>query len=591
MMKYLIQSSINPGAHTAPLWSRLGQAYLLRSDFSIWRASSRIHHFYVAHPPCGTLLTEDQHSLTTEPQAGLFRKQLSKVLDSPEFEGSRQARQFLRFVGDAALEGREELEQSEIAATVLHRGEGFNPVDSSSVRKLATLCRQRLERYYAGTGAQDPVVISLPLRSYLPKFRLPDEERAQEPAAVAESVLWQKKTGARAWWIGGVAVCAVIAVALALAWTRRSSEAPTRLVIQTRPGGFADAPIDLSGGSVRLGGPVRAVADLRARMTFRPVRNTQIAGIVVYDGPRHYVKFGRRFNLRTEWELAWGTDRMDVAAPQYFYDPQGQTGSPMWLLLRRERADFSAFVSPDRWMWQQIGQPVRIPEEFRQARLGVYGHNGRSDAPPAEAVFENIAVGLSFQGRTNGAIDLSTFEGWGSATSCGATAPVTVGGGALNFDFETFPRGCNWDFVTPAPTADWTMVTRIDFLPLAGDLAGLTVKGSAGEFRVVRWNANGGSILAEHVSRNQVNATDYPGRPPITLRLQARQGSLRASFSRDEQEFADLPIQVRLQDLGSKLQVGLHAMRPSWSGIPASEPARFHDVFWEVPSLSPPGKR
>lgn len=327
------------------------------------------------------------------------------------------------------------------------------------------------------------------------------------------------------------------------------------------------------------------VADLRARMTFRPDRNTQIAGIAVYDSPRHYVKFGRRFNLRTEWELAWGADRIDVAPPQYFYDPQGQTGEPVWLLLRRERGSFTAFVSPDRSSWQQIGQSIRIPHEFRQARLGVYGHNGRSDAPPAEAVFEHIGVGLSFQGRTPGAIDLAAIEGWRSETGCGADAPVTIGGGALEFHFESFPRGCGWDFLTPTPAVDWTISTRVDFLPLAGDLAGLTVKGSAGEFRVVRWNANGGSILAEHVSRNQVNAPDYAGRPPITLRLQARQGKLKASFSRDDKIFVELPVEVRLADLGNKPRVGLSAMRPSWSGKHPSEPARFHEVFWESPSL------
>jgi hypothetical protein len=117
-------------------------------------------------------------------------------------------------------------------------------------------------------------------------------------------------------------------------------------------------------------------------------------------------------------------------------------------------------------------------------------------------------------------------------------------------------------------------------------MAGLTVKGSAGEFRVVRWNANGGSILAEHVSRKQVNAPDYPGRPPIALRLRARQGILKASFSRDDKHFEELPVEVPLQELGNKLHVGLHAMRPTWSGNPASEPARFRDVFWEVANLT-----
>jgi len=539
---------------------------------------------------CGRLFSkrEAPPQMPTESQTEQYRKQLSKVLDSPEFEGSRQARQFLSFIAAAALEGRLELEQAEIASSVLHVGTDFNPVDNSSVRKLATLCRQRLERYYAGSGALDPVIITLPLRSYLPKFRLPEVERAFEAAKAgsAEIDVRPPVEKASAKWIYAGIATVLVFVAVFLAWSRRTpAESPSRLVIQTKPGGLAHAPIDLSGSSVWLGGAVPGVADLRARMTFRPDRNSQVAGIVIYDGPRHYVKFGRRFNLRTEWELAWGADKTIVAPPQFFYDQQGQTGNPTWLMLRRERSEFSAFISHDRWTWPQIGESLRIPQAFSRARFGAYGHNGRSDAPSSEAVFENIALGISFQGRAPGSIDLSSFEDWRSETDCGAPAPVAISDGALQFRFAEFPRACNWDFLTPVPTGDWTMVTRLDFLPVTGDLAGLTVKGTSGEFKVVRWNANSGSILAEHVSRKQVNAPDYPGRPPITLRLRARQGGLKASFSRDDKVFQEIPVEVRLQELGSKLQVGLHSGRPSWSANPASEPARFLDVFWEVENL------
>jgi hypothetical protein len=86
------------------------------------------------------------------------QKQLRKILGSIELGSSRQSQEFLSYAAEAAFQGRVHLEQTEIAERVLRRGKDFNPLDDASVRKLATLTRQRLEAYYAGPGADDPIV-------------------------------------------------------------------------------------------------------------------------------------------------------------------------------------------------------------------------------------------------------------------------------------------------------------------------------------------------------------------------------------------------------------------------------------------------
>jgi hypothetical protein len=78
-----------------------------------------------------------------------YRQHLKKVLESAEFGNSRQVRDFLNYVAEAALQGRSHLGQVEIAERVLKRGNDFNPLDDASVRKIATLTRQKLDKYSA----------------------------------------------------------------------------------------------------------------------------------------------------------------------------------------------------------------------------------------------------------------------------------------------------------------------------------------------------------------------------------------------------------------------------------------------------------
>ena len=76
---------------------------------------------------------------------------------------SPQLTAFLRFVVEAVLEGSSDrIKGYVIAVEVLKRGAQFNPQIDPIVRVEATRLRRTLERYYAGEGAEDAIVIALP---------------------------------------------------------------------------------------------------------------------------------------------------------------------------------------------------------------------------------------------------------------------------------------------------------------------------------------------------------------------------------------------------------------------------------------------
>ncbi|MEE4010958.1 hypothetical protein V1T76_02785 [Roseibium sp. FZY0029] len=96
---------------------------------------------------------------------------LINTLNSPEFQSAPQLRAFLGFVVNATLNRQQEkIKGYTIAVEALGRPEDFNPVTDPIVRVEAARLRRRLEKYYAGSGAEDPVRISIPKGSYAPEF-------------------------------------------------------------------------------------------------------------------------------------------------------------------------------------------------------------------------------------------------------------------------------------------------------------------------------------------------------------------------------------------------------------------------------------
>lgn len=104
-----------------------------------------------------------------DPEA--VRSQLQRILSSSAFSDAERGSRILRFVVQAALEGRaSEIKESVIGVEVLGRSPSFDPKTDPIVRVEAGRLRARLSAYYESEGKSDSVLISLPKGRYVPDF-------------------------------------------------------------------------------------------------------------------------------------------------------------------------------------------------------------------------------------------------------------------------------------------------------------------------------------------------------------------------------------------------------------------------------------
>ncbi|MFN7935928.1 MAG: hypothetical protein U0R19_21540 [Bryobacteraceae bacterium] len=97
---------------------------------------------------------------------------LEKILSSPAFARSERTSQFLRFIMDRWLDGREaELKEYLIGSEVFARGEHFDSRTDPVVRTQAHRLRAALQTYYEEEGASTTLRIEVPKGSYIPQVR------------------------------------------------------------------------------------------------------------------------------------------------------------------------------------------------------------------------------------------------------------------------------------------------------------------------------------------------------------------------------------------------------------------------------------
>lgn len=105
------------------------------------------------------------------PSEAEIRAALDRVVASLCFRGSPRLASFLCFVVEAKLAGQaDRLKGYSIAIGALGRSDTFDPQTNPIVRVEAGRLRRALERYYAGSGRLDEIVIALPLGGYIPTF-------------------------------------------------------------------------------------------------------------------------------------------------------------------------------------------------------------------------------------------------------------------------------------------------------------------------------------------------------------------------------------------------------------------------------------
>jgi len=119
--------------------------------------------------------------------------QLERILSGPQLRSSPTLSRFLRYLVEEELAGRgDSLGEYSLGVSVFGRGQKFNRRLDPIVRVQSRNLRARLAQYYAGPGTDDPIVIDLPRRTYVPVFRsrvpgvqaAPPQERVGQPETV-----------------------------------------------------------------------------------------------------------------------------------------------------------------------------------------------------------------------------------------------------------------------------------------------------------------------------------------------------------------------------------------------------------------------
>jgi TolB-like protein/Tfp pilus assembly protein PilF len=123
----------------------------------------------------------------------VLREELSRVISSRAFAGSKSLIEFLRFVVETVIDGRaDQIKEYVIGVEVFRRGADFDPRTDTIVRVQAIKLRLRLSRYFETEGATDPVRILMPKGNYVPSFErlqvAPPEQRRPPPSRIAKLV-------------------------------------------------------------------------------------------------------------------------------------------------------------------------------------------------------------------------------------------------------------------------------------------------------------------------------------------------------------------------------------------------------------------
>jgi Tol biopolymer transport system component len=147
---------------------------------------------------------------------------LERILSSPEWAQSFRMAQFLRYVVEQSLAGMGgQLKETVIGVGVFGRENSYDPKIDPVVRVEARRLRAKLQEYYSGSGAVDPVRIELPKGTYQPRFVPTDEPPAPaEPSPVVRS-------STRAWLPWALLASAVAVAALGWVLFRPPSAPPS----------------------------------------------------------------------------------------------------------------------------------------------------------------------------------------------------------------------------------------------------------------------------------------------------------------------------------------------------------------------------
>jgi hypothetical protein len=110
--------------------------------------------------------------------------ELARILESPQFKGSRRCSRFLEYSVQQVLKGcgQEGLKERTIGVEALQRPPDYDTGEDAIVRVTANEVRKRLAQYYQSAGSAADPVISLPSGSYAAVFHWHTSASAAHPA-------------------------------------------------------------------------------------------------------------------------------------------------------------------------------------------------------------------------------------------------------------------------------------------------------------------------------------------------------------------------------------------------------------------------
>ena len=122
--------------------------------------------------------------LETAFSAEEIRQQLQRILDSPDFNATRQQRAFLDFVVTQTLVGNaQDIKGYTVATQVFGRDENFDQAIDPIVSIQANKLRRALERYYLLSGKEDTIQLRHPQGNLCPCFQ--NKNNSRNKASIA----------------------------------------------------------------------------------------------------------------------------------------------------------------------------------------------------------------------------------------------------------------------------------------------------------------------------------------------------------------------------------------------------------------------
>ena len=177
------------------------------------------------------------------PPSGECVHLLNRITASAEFRRAHRMRAFLSFVVERSLASSpSEITETVIGQQVFGRPATYNPSEDSIVRTEARLLRMRLDRYFAGDGKDEPIILEIPKGAYVPVFRWRVPAAPDSPApARSTRRYWLAACAtapltAFAGWRLGVRQSSSVALAAAL-----PSLAPGRVRLESSDGSLVNA--------------------------------------------------------------------------------------------------------------------------------------------------------------------------------------------------------------------------------------------------------------------------------------------------------------------------------------------------------------